>query len=293
MAAWSSDHCSRKAAALAYYTVFSLAPLLVIVVAVASWFIPDDIITQGLTDQAKLLLGQGGAALVTQVLMNARAEHSAGLAALLATGVFLLGATTAFGELKASLDDIWGAPEPMHRPFWAAIRSRLLSFGLVLSLVLLLMMSLFLNAALELFSSYFGSRLGMNETVLLHSVSLVSSFILIALLFAVIYKLLPDVRLSWKDVGVSSLLTAALFMIGHALLSKYLGNSAAVSVYGKASSLAVLLLWVYYSTLIFFLGAEITKVWRSPGVLRKARASRSGPPPARDSPYRTPLSARS
>jgi membrane protein len=271
--AWASDRCSRKAAALAYYSVFSLAPLLVIVVAVASWFVPDEVITEGLTDQAKLLLGEGGAALVAQLLRNARAEQSAGLAALLATGVLLLGATSAFGELKASLDDIWGVGPRANGPFFAAVRSRLLSFGLVLSLAFLLLVSLLVSSALEVFSGYFGARLGIGGTVVLQGVSFASSLLVITLLFAVIYKLLPDVRLAWKEVALSSVLTALLFMAGHALLGKYLNDSAAVSVYGKASSLAVLLVWVYYSTMIFFLGAEITKVWRRPVLMRKGRAA--------------------
>lgn len=284
--AWGSDRCTRKAAALAYYTVFSLAPLLVIVVAVASWFVPDQLVAANVTDQAKLLLGQSGAALVAQLLRNARAEHSAGLAALIATGVFLLGATSAFGELKASLDDIWNAPSS-HNAFWAAVRSKLLSFVLVLSLALLLMASLVLNAALEVFSSYFGARLGVNSAAFLHGASLAGSFVLITTLFAAIYKLLPEVSLSWTDVAVGSLVTALLFMLGHVLLARFLGNSASVSVYGGASSLAVLLIWIYYSTMIFFLGAEITKVWRAPGALR--RTGRGG---HSDERYRTPVGAR-
>ncbi len=257
-----------------------------IVVAVASWFVPDQLIAANLTDQAKLLLGQSGAALVAQLLRNARAEHSAGLAALIATGVFLLGATNAFGELKASLDDIWHASSS-RGPFWAALRSKLLSFALVLCLAILLMASLVLNAALEMFSSYFSTHLGVNSAAFLHGASLAGSFVLITLLFATIYKLLPEVSLSWRDVAISSVLTALLFMFGHVLLARFLGNSAAVSVYGGASSLAVVLIWVYYSTMIFFLGAEITKVWRAPGALR--RTGRGG---HSDRRYRTALGAR-
>jgi membrane protein len=266
---WSSDRCSRKAAALAYYAVFSLAPLLVIVVAVASWFVPDALIREGLTGQIEFMLGERAAALIAQVLDNARSEQTAGIATLIATGVLIVGATSAFAELKESLDDLWGIAGDRPTGVWGVVHSRLLSFGIVISLAFLLLVSLVINAALELFSTYFGAKLGSAGTVALHAGSMIGSFVVIALLFAVIYKVLPEVHLSWSDVALSALLTASLFMIGRVLIGKYLGHSAAVSVFGTASSLAVLLLWVYYSTMIFFLGAEITKIWKEPSVLRK------------------------
>ena len=269
-AAWGSDRCSRKAAALAYYAVFSLAPLLVIVVAVASWFVPDSAIMAGLTGQVEFMLGPRAAELIGQVLSNARQEHTAGLATLVATGVLMLGATSAFSELKESLDDLWGVGVDRPTGAWGAVRSRMLSFGIVLALAFLLLVSLVINAALEMFSTYFGARLGGAGTAALHVGASIGSFTVITLLFAVIYKVLPDVHLSWGDVAVSALLTASLFMVGRVLIGKYLGHSAAVSVFGTASSLAILLLWVYYSTLIFFLGAEITKIWKEPRVVRRA-----------------------
>jgi membrane protein len=277
-ASWSSDRCSRKAAALAYYAVFSLAPLLVIVVAVASFFVSDSLVTEGVTGQARVLLGERGAELVAQILVSARGEHNAGVAALGATALLILGATSAFAELKASLDDIWGVGPRFTAGLWGMLRPRLLSFGLVISLVFLLLVSLLINAALELFSEYFGALLGIAGTVALQTGSLVGSFIVITLLFAVIYKLLPEIHLSWRDVALSALLTASLFMVGRVLIGSYLGQSAAVSVYGTASSLAVLLLWVYYSTMIFFLGAEIIKVWRQPAALRSGGSDAPAPP---------------
>jgi membrane protein len=274
---WSTDRCSRKAAALAYYAVFSLAPLLVIVVAIASVFVSGDEVTQGISGQAQMLLGDRGAVLVGQLLRNASHEHNAGSATLFAAGVLLLGATSAFAELKSSLDDIWGVAAV--RPaggLWSVIRSRLLSFGIVLALAFLLLVSLLINAGVQMFSDFFGRYLGAAGTVALQVGSLAGSYLVISLLFAAIYKLLPEIRLSWRDVAVSSVLTASLFMIGRVVIGTVLGNSAAVSVYGTASSLAVLLVWIYYSTLIFFLGAEIVKMWRPPAVLHHGR--HGGPP---------------
>jgi membrane protein len=266
---WSSDRCSRKAAALAYYAVFSLAPLLVIVVAVASWFASSTAVSDAVAEQARLLLGDRGEALVTQLLEHAGAAHRAGLAALAAVLILLVGATSAFAEIKSSLDDIWGVGTAAPRGVWGALRPRLLSFGLVLSLVFLLLVSLVINAALELFSAYFGARLGIAGSTALQTFSLAGSFLVITLLFAVIYKVLPEIHLAWRDVLVSAVLTASLFMVGRVLIGEYLGQSAAASVYGTASSLAVLLLWIYYSTMIFFLGAEIIKTWRQPAVIRR------------------------
>src|SRR3954468_9826249 len=252
MQAWSNDRCSRKAAALAYYAVFSLAPLLVIITAVTGWFVSHTVAAESIVAQVELLLGDRTAALVAQLLQNAGATHLAGPAALAALFVLLLGATSAFSELKASLDDIWGV-SGLRSGYWGVARQRLLSFGLVLALVFLLLVSLVINAAIDTFSTYFGERLGIGGTLALQVGSLAGSYVFITLLFAIIYKLLPDIRLSWRDVSASALLTASLFMIGRILIGKLLGHSSAVSVYGPASSLAVLLLWIYYSTMIFFL----------------------------------------
>ena len=269
LAAWSDDRCSRKAAALAYYTVFSIAPLIVIVVAVASLFVSGERVSDGISDQARLLIGDSGAKLLAEILQNSRAGEQAGLASLVAFVVLLLGATTVFSELKSSLDDIWGVGPDPHDGWWGSARSRLVSFGLVLTLAFLLLVSLVISAALEMFLGYFGALLGPAGSVALLVASQVASFLVIWLLFAAIYKLLPEVRLGWKDVAVSAFITAMLFSIGRLVIGSYLGNAVATSVFGAASSLAVLLLWVYYSTMIFLLGAEITKVWWTPAALRR------------------------
>jgi membrane protein len=269
LAAWSDDRCSRKAAALAYYTAFSIAPLIVIVVAIASLFMSGEQVTQGMSEQARVLVGESGAKLLEEILKNTNSQDRAGIAALAAFFALLLGATTAFAELKSSLDDIWGVGPDPRTGWWATARARLVSFGLVLTLAFLLIVSLVLGAALEMFSAYFGAMLGVRGTIALLIASQVTSFLVIWLLFAAIYKLLPEVRLGWKDVAMSAFITAMLFSIGRLIIGKYLGNAAAASVFGAASSLAVLLLWVYYSTLIFLVGAEITKVWWTPSALQR------------------------
>lgn len=281
LTSWSDDRCSRKAAALAFYTAFSLAPLVVIVVAVASVFVPDALVTEGVSEQAKMLIGESGGKLLTEILKNSRSEQRAGWAAFAAFGVLLLGATTAFAELKSSLDDIWGLGPRSDQSVWSMVRSRLLSFGLVVSLAFLLLVSLLVNAALEMFAVYFGSLFGIGGTIALHVGSQIASLLIIWVLFATVYKLLPEVQLTWTDVMMSAFITAVLFSIGRVLIGTYLGNSAAASVYGAASSLAVLLLWVYYSTMIFLLGAEITKIWWAPARLRR-----------KDEPAATPVDKR-
>jgi membrane protein len=257
------------AAALSFYTAFSLGPLVVIVIAIAGLFIPDARVDEAVGNEARALLGDSGAALVADMLKSSRTREQAGLAALLALAVLLLGATTAFAELKLSLDDVWGVGGSRREGLWGMIRSRFLSFGLVLVLSFLLLVSLLINTALEMFSSYFASTFGIGTSVALQVSSFAGSLIVVTLLFAAIYKLLPEVRLAWKDVLVGAAITALLFTMGRVLIGRYLGNASSVSVFGAASSLAVLMLWVYYSSMIFLLGAEITKVWWAPAQLRR------------------------
>lgn len=258
--AWSEDHCSRKAAAVAYYTAFSLAPILVIVVAVAGVLVETTTLSEAILDQARLLIGEPGAALLADLLAASARRDDRGWAALAASAVLLVGATTVFSELKDSLDEIFRVQRRSTTGVRGLLRSRLLSFGLVLVLAFLLLVSLAVNAVLAVASTWW---LGIDTETgwLLRGLSWTATLVVVIGLFAAIYKLLPEARLAWRDVMLAAAVTAVLFLVGRVAIGLYLGNSAPASAFGAAGSLAVLLLWVYYSASIFFVGAEITRLF--------------------------------
>jgi membrane protein len=262
--AWVKDELTRKSAALAYYTVFSLAPLLVIVIAVVSLFVDSDAAAGAIVSEARSLIGPDGAKFLESLLGDMQRDEEAGFAAAIAFVVALIGATTVFAELKDSLDGIWGVQSKAPSGLWGLIRSRLLSFGLVLVLAFLLLVSLSANAALTVMSRQLASIIGIEGAVAVAAVSFIVSMLVVTGMFAAIYKLLPEVALAWREVFGAALLTAVLFSIGRFAIGLYLGNSAPASSFGAAGSLAVLLLWVYYSAIIFFVGAEVARLLLTP-----------------------------
>lgn len=255
---WISDRASSKGAALAFYTLFSLAPVLVMVLAIAGTVFGDEAARGAIFSELHGLVGAAGAEAIQLLLANARNEKAGAIATISALGLLAVGATTVFGELKDSLDDIWEVP-PSHQPgIINFIRTRILSFSLILVLAFLLLVSLSVNAALGALEKYLGGFWSDATFVLLPVASAVS-FAVIACLFAAIYKLLPQIRLPWRDVWIGAFVTAGLFLIGKKLIGLYLGNSEVATSYGAAGSVIALLLWVYYSAQIFFLGAELTR----------------------------------
>ena len=268
---WLDDRCASRSAALAFYTVLSVAPILVIAVAVAGAVFGAEAASGALVGELRQLIGDAGARLVEELLSNARYEHSGMLATVLAGATLLVGATTAFAEMKDSLDQIWGTePAPRGGSILTLLRTRLLSFGMVLVLAFLLLVSLIVSAALTAIQHFLGAY---SEIASGRTVTLLLSFILVTLLFAVIFKFLPQRRLSWRNAGIGALVTAFLFMLGRFAIGLYIGNSAVASTFGAAASLVVLMLWVYYSTMIFFLGAEFAKLWSG---LRASQRRSSG-----------------
>ncbi|GAB3472492.1 YihY/virulence factor BrkB family protein [Massilia terrae] len=255
---WSEHRCSSKGAALAFYTLFSLAPILVLVIAVAGLFYGAQAAQGQLLSELRSLMGEQSAQTIQAILAASRNKQSGHLATLIATALLVVGATTVFAELKDSLDDIWDVPPPKDASVWDTIRTRVLSFGLILVLAFLLMVSLVINAALNVLENYF---VGMwqTATTVFSWVAAVLSFLVIAVLFGVIFKLLPRIRLSWRDVVVGALGTAALFVLGKFAIGLYIGHSGVTSTFGAAGSLIAMLLWVYYSAQIFFLGAEFAR----------------------------------
>lgn len=255
---WSSHRAPSKAAALAFYTLFSLAPVLVLVIAVAGFFYGAEAAQGQLLNQLRGLVGPQGAETIQTILAGARDRESGRFATVIASVLLVVGATTVFAELKDSLDEIWDVPKPEDAGLWYTVRTRLLSFGLILVLGFLLLVSLVVNAALAVLEDYIG-RMWPGAAVVMNWVAWIVSFLVIATLFGVIYKLLPRIKLSWHDVAIGALGTAALFTLGKYLIGLYIGNSGATDSFGAAGSLIALLLWVYYSALIFFLGAEFAR----------------------------------
>jgi membrane protein len=260
VSAWIEDYAPSMGAALSYYTVFSLAPLLVIVIAVAGLVFGADTAQGEITGQLRGLLGDEGAKAVEELLKSA-SQPSRGVTASIVGGLTLfIGATSVFSELQSALDRIWRAPVAPSLGLWGLVRSRLLSFGMILAIGFLLIVSLVVSAALAALGKWWGALFGGWE-ILLQVLNLLVSLATITVLFALIYKLLPRVKVDWRDVWVGAAVTSLLFTIGKFALGLYLGTSDVTSGFGAAGSIALVLVWVYYSAQIFLLGAEFTWVF--------------------------------
>ena len=259
--AWMDDYAPSMGAALSYYTVFSLAPLLLIVIAVAGMVFGADAARGELIAQLRGLIGETGATAVQDLLVNAATPTKSILASIIGVVTLVVGATSVFGELQSDLDRIWEVPEEKKpKGILALLRARLLSFGLVLALGFLLLVSLVVSAGLAAVGRWWGPMFG-HWTTVLAIVNFVLSFAIVTALFAFIYKLLPTARVAWHDVWIGAAVTAALFTIGKTLIGLYIGKTAVASGFGAAGSFVVLLVWVYYSAQIFLLGAEFTWVF--------------------------------
>jgi membrane protein len=247
-------------AALAYYTLFSIAPVLIIVIAVAGFFFGPEAARGEIVAQLRGLLGDDGAAAVQGLLESASKPEEGILATISSIALLILGATTVFAELQSDLDRIWRAEAKSLSGLWAFLRARFLSFGMILALAFLLLVSLVLSAALAALGNWWG---GWFEAwaLVLEILNFVASFAITTGLFALIYKFLPRAEIAWHDVWIGAAVTALLFAIGKFLIGLYIGRSGIASGFGAAGSFVVLLVWVYYSTQIFLLGAEFTWVY--------------------------------
>ncbi|MBP6898399.1 MAG: YihY/virulence factor BrkB family protein [Gammaproteobacteria bacterium] len=259
--AWSDDFAPSMGAAISYYTLFSLAPLLVIVIAIAGALFGREAVQGEIVGQLSGLIGRE-AAIAVQGLIRSASEPGKGLVAgLIGVGVLIVGATTVFAELQSALDRIWHVP-PSAKPkgVWSVLRARVLSFGLILGLAFLLMVSLLVSAFLAAMGSWVGALLPGWE-LMLQLLNIAISFAIMTLLFAMIYKFMPTTRIAWRDVWVGAAVTSMLFQVGKTAIALYLGRSSMTESFAAAGSLVVLLVWVYYAAQIFLLGAEFTKVY--------------------------------
>ena len=257
LASWSADYASSMGAALAYYTMFSIAPLLLIVISVAGLFFGEEAARGEILDQLEGLMGVDGARAVQSLLASVNHPQAGILATLFGLGALVVGATTVIGELQNSLDRIWRAPQrDNHAGVFKWFHSRLMSLGMIMGIGFLLMVSLLASALLAGVQRWFGRYVDLGAAA--SAVDFTLSFAFITVAFAMIYKLMPRVRVEWRDVWIGATVTSLLFTVGKTLIGLYIGKSALASGFGAAGSLAVLLAWVYYSAQIFLFGAEFT-----------------------------------
>ena len=266
---WSRDNASQLGAALAYYTALSLAPLLILVVVIASTILKDNAIQSEIVAQTRNAMGEDAARVIQTILQNAHMSGSGILATVISIGMLMFGASGVFGQLKSALNTVWEIEPRPDRGVKGILKDRLISFAVVLEagslLILSLMLDTFLGVLSNQISVWFPALPGLVRMIVLlrtlQTVKIFVSFTVFTLLFAFIYKTLPDAEIAWKDVWIGGAATSLLFTLGNMLIGLYLGHSSIGSAYGAAGSLVALLVWVYYSAQVFFLGAEFTQVY--------------------------------
>ncbi|MBI3461772.1 MAG: YihY/virulence factor BrkB family protein [Planctomycetes bacterium] len=256
---WAEDKVPRMAAALAFYTLFSLAPVLIIALAIADVFYTREESLQGILQQVQFLIGDDGIAAIRLLIENAPPRERTTPAMLVGLATMFFAATGAFAELQDSLDTIWEVQPKPGLGLVQMARDRILSFAMVLVIAFLLLVSLIISAALTALSNSLLPFMPQ-QVVVLQALHFFVSFVVITLLFALIFRILPDAKVAWQDVWLGAVVTSLLFGVGKALFGLYLGHSTIGSSYGAAGSLVIVILWTYYSTLILLFGAEITQV---------------------------------
>jgi membrane protein len=258
------DDCPTMAAALAYYTTFSLAPLLLIIISVVGLIFGREAVQHDIQGQIQALIGQGPASQVGSLVQNAGQHSSSGVVGtILGVLALLFGASGCFSQLQSSLNQIWHVkPDPRVGGIRNFVTHRILSFGMIMAIAFLLVVSLAVTAALSAFGDFISAYLPRGFSgPLLQVLGFVASLAVITTLFAAMFKVLPDAKIRWRDVWIGAGLTALLFTIGKFLIGMYLGHSGTASAYGAAGSLVLVVLWIYYSSMIFLFGAEFTAVW--------------------------------
>jgi membrane protein len=258
---FSDDKITKLSASLAYYTIFSLGPLLIVIIYLCSIFFGREAVEGSIYHQIQGFIGPDAAKQIQDIIKNAAVTGKGTLAATIGIVTLLIGATTVFAEIQDSINQIWGLKPKPKLGLMKMVMSRLLSFGVIASLGFLLLVSLGVSAILDALSQRLMAAFPDVAVIIFYILNLLITFVVITTLFGVIFKVLPDARIRWKDVMAGAIATAVLFMIGKFGISLYIGKSNVGSTYGAAGSLVILLLWIYYSSIILYFGAEFTKAY--------------------------------
>jgi membrane protein len=258
---FSNDRCPQMAAALSYYTVFALPPLLILILALVGVFVDPQDLHGRIVAEMRALVGTEGARLISGIITGAN-RPGQGIMAVTGVVALLLGATGAFTQLQEALNTAWEVkPDPGQGGIKSFLGKRVLSFGMVLVVAFLLLVSFVISALVSAFGDVVVGILGGTGEMIAQTVQIVIGFGVAWLLFAALFKFLPDAVISWRDVRLGALVTALLFTVGRFAIGFYLGRSEATNAFGAAAALAVLLVWIYYAAIILLLGAEFTQVW--------------------------------
>jgi membrane protein len=273
--AWQADNAFKHSAAVSFYMLFSLAPVTIIAIKIMGVFLGEEVAAQQFSAQITSLVGPASADMINAAAKASQSAATSGFSAAVSILLVLVGATTVFGQLQDSLNDIWGVKaKPRGNGIIVLVIRRLLSFAMVLTVGFLLLVSLVLTTVLTAAFVLIHGRLG-TAPILIKSIDFVALFIVVTFLFALLFKVLPDVKLRWRDVWLGAVLTSGLFSLGRYVITLYLAHSTVASIYGTAASLVALLIWIYYSCAIFFYGVEFTRahhIARRPAVEPKATA---------------------
>lgn len=269
------DKGFKMAASLSYYTVFSLAPIMIIIIAIAGFVFGEEAAKGQLVIQMQSLVGKEGATFIELLIKGASSQSTSIIAAIIGIVILVLGSLGVFLELQESLNIIWGIEQRPGRGIWGILKNRLLSFSMVAGTGFLLLVSLILNALISALEKYLGSTFPVLLPVI-QIINILVSFIITGILFGSIFYILPDVVLRWKYIWIGAFSTSALFSLGKYLIGLYLGSSSYTSTYGAAASLAILLIWIYYSGLLLYFGAEFIQVYRTRYGKEPIRADKDG-----------------
>lgn len=254
---WVADKAPRLSAATAYYTILSLAPLLMICVSIAGIVFGGPAARAGVVEQFREVAGESGAKAAEELLKNASQLDSGIISIVIGIVTLLIGASAVFGELQDAFNSVWDAPPRKSSGLWAMVKDRFLSFAMVLSVGFLLLVSMVLSAVLSSIGGMAGSFLP-GSAVLMRVLEIAASFAVITTMFALLFKYLPDVDVPWRETWIGAAITAVLFTIGKYLIGLYLGQAAVATPFGAAGSIVALVVWIYYSAMIMFFGGELT-----------------------------------
>lgn len=259
--AFVEDNALKLSASLSYYMVFAIGPILLIVITLAGSLFQKEIVQGKVYAQLSKLLGQEAAIQIQSIIQNTQGLHHSSIGTLIGFGALFLGATGVFGEIQDSINYIWSVKAKPQRGWLRFLINRLLSFSIIISMGFILLVALVINAIMELLSEKLMRLFSEGTIYIFYGLNLLLIFVIITVLFAAIFKILPDAKIRWRDAFVGASVTAVLFLLGKFLIGFYLGRSNIGVVYGTAASIILILLWIYYSSVILYFGAEFTRMY--------------------------------